>query len=334
MIWNNMELHNVAELEPDPAGGGMLLRRYPREVRQALGERRRYISEEATSCELRFVTAAENVRVALRIPEKNGVVTVYKGGLFHSEHRLQAGVVTTLHLTEPPRLASADRSLLLGSGFASEVWRIRFGRYTCAFHGLNTAGEPVRPPRPGELPDLRWLAYGSSITHGGELSSQAYVDQAARRLGADILNMGLAGACLCEKAAADFLAGRTDWSLATLELGVNMRDSMSVEEFRERSGYLLEQIARNHPDKPVFVITIYPNFATWADNEVTRKDEAFNAVLREHVRRLALPRLQLIEGSSVLTDLSGLSCDLIHPGDLGHIAMGVNLASILQANLH
>jgi len=324
--------HNVVELEPHPQGA--LLRRYPREVREALSPRGRMMSEEATGCELRFVTEAPYVRVSVGIPEQDGMIRVYLGGLLHSEHRLQAGVVRTLTLEAPTaRLAKVDRRHLLASGFAPEVWRICWGRSTALFGGLHTFGYPVRPPMATELPRRRWLAYGSSITHGPDHSQLSYIHQAARRLGLDAMNTGLGGSCLIEPEVADWLAGRDDWELASFELGVNMRDSYTEDMFRTRAGYLLEQVIRRHPDKPLLLLTIYPNFATYADDETAAKDQRFNLVLRELAEALQHPRLHLIEGERVLADLSGLTCDLIHPADYGHIRMGEALAEAMNGYL-
>lgn len=321
---DRIAFHNVAELEP-AAGNGVYLRRVPRSVREHLNERGRFIAGEAGGCELRFVTAAPNIRVTLSLPETDGCVTVFKGGLFHSRHELQAGTIRTLQLSEPPRLAMADRKRLMGTGFAPEVWRICFGRYACVVSGIETFGHPLRPPQKGETPLKRWIAYGSSITHG-EDSSLPYIGQTARRLAADVLNLGMSGSCHCEREMSNYLAAQQDWSFMTLELGVNMRDHLSADEFRERTGYLLDRLVSGHPEKPVAVITIYPNFAMFPGSGIAEKDSRFNDILRSHVERLSHPKLHLIEGDRVLDDLSGLSCDLIHPGDDGHIRMGENLA--------
>jgi lysophospholipase L1-like esterase len=330
MIKDNVYFHNVMEMEEDARAGGVHLYRYPKQVRHALGDRGRFISEEASGCEIRFVTEAPIIRVTLSIPECDGDIFVYKGGLFHSQHRLQAGNALTLQLEEPARLRQVDRKQMLRSGFAPEVWRICLGRYTCVWKGLNTFGHPVRPPHAEETPKLRWLAYGSSITHGIYNQPMAYIQQTARRLGVDVYNCGLAGSCLCEKEAADFLAARDDWDVATLELGVNMRGSFTAEQFQERTAYLLEQLVEKHPDKPIFLITIYPNFATHMANEVTETDLKYNEILREHVRKLNHVNLHLVEGSMVLDDFSGLSVDLVHPGEYGHMRMGENLATLMR----
>lgn len=338
MIHNGVEFHNVVELEEGTGfGGGLLLRRYPREVRHTLGERGRFISEEATGCEIRFVTAGANVKITLTLPEADGVVKVFRGGFFHSEHSLSAGVTRTLLVSAPARVDAAGDALGSGdwgSRFDPRVWRFCFGRSVVVFHGVNAFGHPVRPPERHEAPPLRWLAYGSSITHGGENSSMSYVEQAARLLGADVLNKGLSGACQCDPAVAGFLAEQQNVDLITLEMGVNMRDSVPAEEFASRTGYVLEQIMDRQPDTPLFVITIYPNFSRWLNPEAARVDERFNEILREHVGRLGKRgNLHLIEGSDILRRPEDLSCDLIHPSDWGHIAMGHQLAGVIRAKL-
>lgn len=330
MIASGLQFHNVAALEEAPHFGGMHLCRFPQEVRHALGERGRFIAEESTGCEIRFVTAATNIRITLLLPEKDGEVAVYKGGVLHSTHRLQAGVARTLHLEEPARLNSIPREQLLSSGFAPEVWRIIFGRSIGILLHLNTFGHPVRAPKPEETPLLRWLAYGSSITHGLGSYPLSYVDQAARRLQADVSNKGMSGSCLCEKEMADFLAEQRNWDVMTLELGVNMRDRFTPEAFAERSAYVLKSVVERHPDKPVFVITVYPNFATNSELTSGDREQRYNETLREQVASLKHPHLYLLNGAAVMQDYSTLSCDMIHPGPYGHMLMGERLAALMK----
>jgi lysophospholipase L1-like esterase len=331
VIYQNLELHNITEIQEGAALGMTAIYRVPRSVRNALGARGRFISEEGTGAEIRFVTDAPHVRITLCAPETAGHITVFKGGNLHSQHRLEAGHVHTLHLEAPPLLQEVGRGRLLQSGFAPEVWRIGIGRHTVLFGGVQTFGKPLRPPAPGETPPLRWLAYGSSITHGLTAYPSSYIHQAARRLAADVYNLGLSGSCHCEPEMGDFLASRSDWDIATLELGVNMRGGFTVEQFQERTSYLINTIVDRHPDKPVFLITMFPNSATYAENEIAHKARAFNEVLRGHVRRLDRSTVQLIEGDAILTDMSGLSCDMLHPGEYGHMLMGENLARCLKA---
>lgn len=311
-------------------GTGVVLHRIPADVRHALSDRGRMMAEDSGGCEIRFVTDSRFVRCTVASLDHRGEVEVYKGGLLHSRHEVKPGEAAVLQLEEPARLKQFRREALLASGFAPEVWRIVMGRFTAELRELNVYGHTVRAPREDEVPALRWLAYGSSITHGLIRHPMSYIQQAARRLGADVCNLGLSGSCLCEPELADYLAHRQDWDLLTLELGVNARDIQSEEQFRERTGQLLEKLLKQHPDQAVVVITMYPNFATypWEETETSLKDVRFNRILREHVDRLGAgyPKLALIEGHGILTDCSGLSCDLVHPGEYGHAVMAENLA--------
>lgn len=345
MIHGDIELHNTVEIEPAP-GGGLLLRRFPRALRERLSALGRLVSQESAGCELRFVTEAESIRLSVSsLPSSlapwelhNQDLFVFKGAFFHSHLRLEPGKVNHIHLTD---IGGTVRNAFLAlkpevrdtDYFAHTVWRVMFGRYPAVFHELDTYGYPVRPPAPGEKPRRRMLCYGSSITHGASptLYHLCYVQVAARLMKADALNQGLSGSCLCEKEMADYLASRDDWDLATLELGVNMRGSFSPDQFRTRSRYLLERIIAEHPDRPIVLITIFPN-AQSPENardagQVQQTQMAFDEILREAVRELRHPNLHLIEGRDVLTDYSGITKDLIHPGDYGHMEMGRNLAA-------
>lgn len=336
LIRDGVAFHGAAELEPAPAGG-VYIRRIPASLRARLGARGRFIAAESTGCELRFVTSSQTVDVTVALPAHDGAVAVYCGGMFHSEHRLEAGRIAVLRLTAPPRLRTADAAKLSASGFAPNVWRVRFARGEAVYYGLNAFGEAVRPPEPGEVPAASLLAYGSSITHGGEQSRSAYIEQTARRLGLDLHNLGMSGSCLCEPELIDWIADRRDWSILFLELGVNMRDGMDGREFRGRVRYALERLIDGpHPDKPIFLTTIYPNFATLGSESprAREQDLLFNEILREETRRMNHDAfLHLLEGYTILDDPGGLSCDLIHPSDDGHIRMGENLARQMRTIL-
>ena len=346
-------LHNVVELEP-LAGGGVLLRRIPRHVAETLSPLGRMVAEESAGVELRFVTASTSFRLTLSaLPsvlqpyESNGhEVIVFRGGFLHSRHRIESGRPNHLQVINHGGAEPFDR---LGPdhrracGFSPEVWRIFFGRYPAVYHGLETFGHGVRPPTAAEVPSRRWLAYGSSITcgAGASLHHQGYVYHAARRLGVDVINLGLSGSCCCEPEMAAFLADRDDWDLATLEVGVNMRQSHTTQRFRHRVEHLLDRLSEAHPRKAMTLITIYPNAATpgWsagvaADGEPTRREAAFNDVLRELVASDRFSGLRLIEGGTVLREPGDLTMDLIHPSDYGHARMGEALAEALRVPSH
>jgi len=350
VIHENIELHNTVELE-EAAGGGVHLRRIPRAVRDCLSPLGRMVSQDSAGCELRFVTEAESFRVSVSsLPSclapwevHNQDVFVFKGAFFHSHARLEPGKVNYLNfsdigggvknafLTLQPGVRDTDY-------FSHNVWRILFGRYPAILHEVDTYGYPVRPPTPEELPKKRILFYGSSITNGASpsLYHLCYVQQTARHLKADALNLGLSGACHCEKEMADYLARREDWDMISLELGVNMRMGFTPGEFQARSRYLIEQVIARHPHKPVFLITIFPNGQSPQNaleaGDIQRNQESFCQILHDTVEELRHPQLHLLEGRDILTDYAGITTDLIHPGDYGHSEMGLNLAAAIKEN--
>lgn len=344
MIYNQMEFHNVAELEKHEEMPGLGLNRLPRGVVHQLGEgdyqRGRFIGQASTGCEIRFVTEAPFIRITLSATVEDGDVLVYCGDYFHSMHRLRTGVIQTLHLDKPARFADVEPEALGKGRFSPGVWRIIISRnyypglaLQVAFHGLNTFGHEVRPPREEELPPLKLLAYGSSITHGSgaTVQHQAYIQQAARRLGADLYNKGMGGSCLCEKAMADYLIGHGGWDIAVLELGVNMRGLFTPEEFEERASYLIGGLIRQYPHKPVVLVSMYPNSDDVAKNPALPPVNRPYTERLEHIHRtLRHPHLHLVNGHEVLTDFSALTTDLIHPSDYGHTLMGQQLAEAIR----
>ncbi|MFE5319466.1 GDSL-type esterase/lipase family protein [Paenibacillus sp. NPDC056579] len=335
MKFQGIQFHNVVELEQKERMPGLRLHRFPKQVRHALTENGRTKAVQSNGCELRFVTDSKHVRVTMSSIETTGKVLVFRGDFFHSAHTLPAGVMTTLQLETPERFADVIPESLDNRAFSSKVWRVYCERFNAVFYDVDAFGHEVRPPSPDEVPQLKLLAYGSSITQGAGAQSHynGYIQQAARRLQVDALNLGLSGSCFCEQEVADHIAQRDDWDLAFLELGVNMRGSVPVEEFQRRVHYMLDQIIDQHPLKPVFLTTIYPNRAGFFKDSgsiLSENERRYNEVLRSYAASKGHPSLRLVEGSEIMTEFTSLTSDLIHPSDFGHIMMGERLAAQLQ----
>lgn len=97
--------------------------------------------------------------------------------------------------------------------FDPQACRIRFERRTeIAIHDVS--GD-CRPPNESELPDQRYLTYGTSITEGAAASAlhMDYATHVARDLGADLLNFGCSGSAYADAAMAVYLATCDDWGL-------------------------------------------------------------------------------------------------------------------------
>jgi lysophospholipase L1-like esterase len=303
-------------------------------VRKSLNPRARFIAAESTGVELRFVTEAPTFRLVLAAHETDVDVHVYRGGFGHSDHTLAAGTTKVLTLTPPELFGPVEMASVPSGPFSPGVWRVLISGGSVGYLGLEALGFPVRPPRPDEKPGLRWLAYGSSITNSW---GKGYPHQAARRLGVDVLNKGMSGSCQCEPELAEHFLAKETWDFATLELGVNMRGGFTVEEFAARATHLVRRLREERPDAPIALITHFTNrdhagvFPS-RDGEETlegKRQQGFDEVLRELAADPEL-NLHLFEGRDLLPDAEGLSCDLLHPSDYGHIQMGERLAERLK----
>lgn len=343
MIFEQMEFHNVAELEVRLGLSGWRLQRFPNEARigmdtvRTLGERGPYISAQASGCEIRFVTEAQTLRISLSSEIGDGELVVMKGDYVFSQHRLPEGIIKTIQLEEPQLFRQVNEDILRNSTFSPDVWRFCFNRHEVVFHGVETFGKGLRPPRPEELPRRRWLAYGSSITQGAGSFNyyDSYVAQTARRLGVDAINLGMGGCCRSEPSVADFLAARGDWDFATLELGINMLGDFTPDEYENRVRSLISKVRQASPEKPVFLITLFPSKHTiyLEEDEASRREREFKLILRRIAAESTGSQLVLLDGSAILHRFAGLSGDLIHPGNFGHTLMAEKLSRMLSEAL-
>ena len=342
MIFENVELHNVAEVRR--ANGGMRLQRVPEDVRLQLNEGAQIRVLQPANSEIRFVSNSVDTQVTLSSEGETNVTVFY--GPFHGNERYTIGKKPmTVSLRLPERLQRLDRKWWQDQPFFPTVRRLVFGGVSprevesglrgdpVIFHAIE--GDGVRPPYPEEKPKLRYLAYGTSITHGsfGEGPHLHYVAQTAWDLRADLINLGVAGSCHCEAAFADYIASRGDWDVATLALSVNMH-GFPLNEFRNRVDYMIRTIAGADTTRPVACITLYPYFRDFGicepEEQYGGESDDYRESLREIVSGCGLPNVYLFEGPSLLTNIGGLASDLIHPSDNGMIEIGRNLAGKLK----
>ena len=341
MIYNNVELHNFAEAVEVPGEAGVRLQRVPESVRTRLEAASDVMLVPAGS-EIRFVTDGPTARVTLSCgPAGSGsaLTIVPFFGQYDLSQRFtvrEGDGPQTLEITMPEGFRSYIEQLeAKGEPFSPRVCRLMVD-YGGVVHFHGAEGEGIRPPKPAELPKVRCISYGTSITHGAAATGPhlSYVQQAARRLGVDVTNLGVGGTAFCEPALADYIASRDDWHFATLALSVNMVGGFSREVFRERVTYMVNTVAGADTSRPVACITIYPYAADFDDASDPEgggaKSSAFRQILRDAVAECPHPNVHIIEGSDILTDFGGLTCDLIHPADNGMIQMGENLAQRLR----
>lgn len=336
MVYEGLEFHNVECLKQM---NGMRLERFPEKLEAELGIKEnykaRFRSKRACGCEIRFVTEAPFFDLCLTAAEADMNVLVYCGDMLHAVHTLKAGVSTVIHEEYPEMYRQVDTEKLPKRRFANQVWRIQFDlNASVHFHYLDTYGFTRRPPQKEEKPTTVWAAYGSSITCGSKVSvySNCYIEQAAQRLGYDVLNKGLSGSCMCEPETARYLAG-LQVDVLSLELGVNMMLYFDEESFEERVRTFLQIIKEQSKAKQIYVIDIFLNRAPIlkdCQNHYYRHCQPFREIVKQAVLEMNDCRIRWIDATGIAKDFTYLSTDLLHPSDYGHIHMGENLAKVIM----
>jgi len=332
MSVDSLELHNVEATVPVEDSDGQGLRRVPTEVHAALSEGAQERMDAAAGVELRFVPGSEPVTLTLSA-SADARCFQYWGEFLHAEPELLSSEPQPVEFELPPGLDRVSEPVQETAAFDPAVCRLCFDSEPVQVHSVDG---PARKPSSEELPDTTLLAYGTSITEGVASTGPhlTYPAQAARRLGIDHLNLGSAGTAYCEPELADHIAARDDWDVATLALSVNMVGEFALETFEQRVSYMVETIASENPEKPVFAITLYPfhpDVLAELDPDTAAADaERFRTVLRDAVATAGCSNLQLLEGPDLL-DPHGLSTDLIHPADTGMTQIGERLARELES---
>ncbi len=331
--FENVSVFNLGAIEELSGLGKNGLVRVPADVRNKLNERARFVGMDSVGIEIRFVTDAPNIDIYLSAQKPEfgvrGLARVYKGNFLYQTLELEPGMVHFFRLTSPNAFKDANDKMMNNKGFSSNVWRIVCDRTTVIYHGMNTHGHSVRQPEKDELPKFNWLAYGSSITNS---SLDGYPHIAAQILGVQVQNMGFSGACHIEKELVDYMIDQREFDFITCELGVNMRGTFTPEEFEKRACYFIDRIIE--AKKQALFISVFPNILTdeYTNNSniVTEHEVAYNQILSELVQKSNMTNVEFINGYEVLTDINGLSGDLIHPTAYGHAIMGINLANRLK----
>lgn len=331
---NQVEFHNVAELVPvEGLGGAVQLYRFPLALQTQFDQRAGKLTNRiSTGCEIRLVT--DSTHVVFRISSHEATrVHLYQGDFHTLTTHLHPGCVHQSRADVQTRLLELPAEVIARCRFKPNVIRLVVEHGPIYLHGIDTFGFACRKPQADEKPATRWLAYGSSIT---QADSYGYVHQAAMRLGVDVLNKGMGGSCGVEDATMKYLVEDCQWDFATMEWGINMRQTVSEEEFDRRINMAMDRLTAT--GKPVFILTSFMNNAHLQASldEPCQRHLKFDELLRDACARRAAdhPRLKLIEGCDVLKNPGWLSSDLVHPTHDGHNNMGEQLANLLRPHLH
>jgi lysophospholipase L1-like esterase len=337
MLYKNAELHNIRALQPLPQGG-FRLSRVPEGVRKVLNEGAQNTAFNTCGCEIRFNLRGGAAKVTLRRTARGevpvdpcGVAEVWFGpfeGGWDICPRSIAPEPTTLTIQYPQNHIDLQRYAAEASlPYNPALVRVILP-YDWPTELLDIEGD-IEPPRLGQSPDRRILMYGSSITHGGGAvrPTESYAMLTAAQLGCDLINLGFAGSAQMEKDLARFIADDVDWDIATLEMGINVLGAWPVEKFREHVSGFVAEIAAKHPDRWIFCIDLFTCVHDFTHNPLI---DAYRAIVRETVETMKMPKLVYLNGHTLLTRLSGLTSDLVHPSSEGMQEIASRLVQVIQ----
>ncbi len=329
MIYNDVELYNIQELL-DGEDGSQVFCRIPNDLRLQLNDSAKNNAVATPGSELRFNLTGEQAKITLRNTGEQAVpavVEVYQGSFLISVHTIgtDSTEFTVAHHPLSERLSELCQEHQLP--YDINLFRVILPwRPPCRLIGIE-GGTSL--PQPHQTPATKYLAYGSSITHGSTAvrPTGTYAMRTAQLLDVDLINLGFGGGAHLEPEMADYIAGREDWDFATLEMGINLLGSVDTDEFERRVSYFISTIAQAHPDQWVFCIDVFP--CRW-DYTGDPKADAFREIVRAQVEALNMPKLMHVSGKDILTSLSGLIGDLVHPSPSGMEEMARNLAERIK----
>lgn len=328
MIYKNIEFYNVEEIFEKP--DGLQLSRIPEKVREKLNDNAKTRSFMPAGCELRFNLKSEKAKIIMKasmeIVWRNGICEIYFGDFFERWHFISESP-SVIEIQYPQNLEKL-KELKIAKNLKIDPSVVRIILpHIVDLRILEIEGD-FEPPTGNQIPDKKFVAYGSSITHGAFsiVPSYTYVARTAYILGMDALNKGLGGGCHLEKEIADYIAERDDWDFAVFELGVNMVGGFEIDEFKKRVDYFIEKIVNEKPDKYLFFIDIFPFYMDFDNQE---KQKKFRQIVKNKVIEINKKNVLHISGFDILKDVRGLMTDRIHPSSQGFEEMAYNLTTLL-----
>ena len=282
-------------------------------------------------CELRFNLKSEKAKIIMKankeIGWRTGICEIYFGEFFYGWHYINENP-GTIEISYPQNIEKL-KSLSEKKNLNFDPYLVRIILpYLIDLRILEIEGD-FELPKEEQKPEIKYLTYGSSITHGATAirPTGTYVFKTSQLLGVDLINLGFGGGAHLEKEIADYIAERDDWDFATFELGINMVGWCEVEEFRKRVDYFVEKIVSEKGDKKLFFIDIYPFYMDFENQE---KQEKFREIVRNKVKEIKRDNVIHISGFDILKSIKGLTFDLIHPSPFGMEEMAYNLSNILK----
>lgn len=333
MIYKNIEIHNCKEMERNEETGLFKMCRIP----LSLNEKITGNGFGNAGVELRFVPLDDEVRITLKA--KEGFISraiIYYGGVQSGWKNLYKTIYDTPTEIVIPKaenkefLTSVTKEHNLP--YSPDVVRVVLANGSVEIGDIKGS---CRPPEKAELPKIKYLAYGSSITHGSLATVQpnTYVARVAENFGAEAINFGFAGNAKLETEVADYIANECEFDFATLEMGVNIL-KIDKEDFRNRVRNFVSVIAKAHPDKKIFCIDVFFNSGDMYEKKGENRPEIFRKIVRDVLDELNLPNTVYINGLDCLNTSLGLSQDEVHPNGRGHEMIAANVIKVIKEHFN
>lgn len=323
----NIEFINVAEFKETEEG--LILYRYPESVIKHLGYKDSTKGQEKAKIpamvEIRVLSYSKTLQIKLKALDAHMKVFCYIDDFQNGEAILEQNKATNLEFMIHDRMASLYQNIYSDKPY---LWRIILGNGSRILFQDIEAGDLY--PLQKELP---WVLYGSSISQGaGALDIvNSYAFLTRQSLKEDILNKGLSGSCLLEKSTVDYLAS-IHCKGYILEIGANVRGLMDKETFSEAFDYLIESLAKKNC--PVVVISIldmfenlYRNFKEIPYHE---KNVEFIDIIKTKIETMSQKNIYLFSSAEWMKDIDGISADMLHPSNKGHMMLAKGLVEELN----
>lgn len=334
MLFRGIELHNVRELVYNEESGGYKMSRMPMRVAEHMSAN----TFADSGVELRFVPISDEVRIKIK-KSGEGVsrVVIFYGSIQSGWQNLYKAIYdepTEIVIPRTPRLDTL-REITRQNGFPYSPEVVRVVLQNAAYEIYDVIGE-CTPPTPDMLPKKKYLAYGSSITHGSlaVIQQNTYVFRVGEHFCADPLNFGFAGNALLEPEVADYIADECEFDFATVEMGINLLNKIEVDEFEKRVRYFVKRIATAHPKSKIFCTDIFfmSTDILSLDNPETKANR-FRRTVREVLSDLNLPNVIYLPGLSIMNGSRYLSEDTTHPNSRGVEEISRNLISFIEKHI-
>ena len=323
----NIQFFNVGFFKEEKEG--TILYRYPEDVIAGLGYKDSIKGKEKAMVpamvEIRVLSYSKELQIRLKALDAHMKIFCYIDDFQNGEAIINKNESATLEFKVHDRMINLYKDIY---GNKPYLWRIILGNGSrVLFEGLE-AGKLY--PLEEETP---WVLYGSSISQGAGaldiVNSYAFLTQQATKI--RLYNKGLAGSCLIEKSTVDYLAS-IPCKGYILEIGASVRGLMDGIEFKARFEYLIDTLAKKNC--PIIVISILDMFENLYENfkEIPyhEKNIEFIEIIKNKISSMKNPTIHLCSSADWMKEIDGISADMLHPSNKGHMYLAKGLIEVLK----